>query len=70
MKFKAGDIVRLKSGGQDMTVASGGKRTVGVVWMHDGELDRAELPADVLELVHAPVSPSPDPTAATSEARD
>jgi uncharacterized protein YodC (DUF2158 family) len=52
MAFQAGEVVMLKSGGMQMTVASVDEDGVQCLWLGDeGELFRETLPSSVLELV-------------------
>jgi uncharacterized protein YodC (DUF2158 family) len=52
MSFEPGNIVVLKSGGFQMTVAEADENGVQCVWLgEEGDLFRETLPAAVLELV-------------------
>lgn len=54
MAFQAGEVVVLKSGGVQMTVAEVGDDGVQCPWLgEEGELFRETLPESVLELVPA-----------------
>jgi uncharacterized protein YodC (DUF2158 family) len=54
MAFQAGEVVMLKSGGMQMTVAAVDDDNVQCLWLGDeGDLFRETLPASVLELVLA-----------------
>ena len=54
MAFQAGEVVVLKSGGMQMTVATVDDDGVQVLWLgEEGDLFRETLPASVLELVPA-----------------
>ena len=54
MAFEPGNIVVLKSGGFQMTVAETDESSVQCVWLgEEGELFRETLPEAVLELVPA-----------------
>jgi uncharacterized protein YodC (DUF2158 family) len=67
MKFKVGDIVKLKSGGVEMTVTSRGKRQIGVAWMFEGELHQANLPSEALVNGDTSVVDAPDETRRDAE---
>ena len=54
MAFQAGEVVMLKSGGMQMTVAAVDDDNVQCLWLgEEGDLFRETLPASVLELVLA-----------------
>jgi uncharacterized protein YodC (DUF2158 family) len=54
MAFQAGEVVMLKSGGMQMTVAAVDDDDVQCLWLgEEGDLYRETLPASVLELVLA-----------------
>jgi uncharacterized protein YodC (DUF2158 family) len=54
MSFEPGNIVVLRSGGFQMTVAEVGEDGVQCVWLgEEGELFRETLPEAVLELIPA-----------------
>ena len=54
MAFQAGEVVVLKSGGMQMTVATVDDDSVQVLWLgEEGDLFRETLPESVLELVPA-----------------
>ena len=51
MELKPGDVVTLKSGGHQLTVAEVHEDTVACLWMGlEGDLFRETLPLSVLEL--------------------
>jgi len=57
MPFEPGNIVVLKSGGMQMTVAEVGEDGVQCLWLgEEGDLFRETLPQAVLELV-PPIGP-------------
>lgn len=52
IKFKLGDVVRLKSGGPTMTVTSIDRDgDVGVIWFLNGEIRSASILANCLDLI-------------------
>ena len=54
MAFQAGEVVMLKSGGMQMTVAAVDDDNVQCLWLgEEGDLFRETLPASTLELVLA-----------------
>jgi uncharacterized protein YodC (DUF2158 family) len=54
MNFQLGDIVRLKSGGEKMTVESISDDLVDCVWMNDKKVERHSFEPVVLEKVTRP----------------
>ncbi|EPP4132714.1 YodC family protein [Vibrio vulnificus] len=49
MSFKTGDIVKLKSGGPDMTIQGKGPAGYWCQWFAGKKLERGQFPADSLE---------------------
>lgn len=65
--YKAGDIVKLKSGGPSMTVDKINNNKVSCVWFKDERLKTAVFRKDTLELVEGAKKPVAKSTAKNSE---
>ncbi|EOW9291631.1 DUF2158 domain-containing protein [Vibrio cholerae] len=58
MSYKVGDIVKLKSGGPDMTVQSKSPIGFWCQWFAGKKLERGQFPVDSLQLAQGPTNAS------------